>query len=72
MRKLSRNEIKKLSGGMTPPDDGSGGCPAGCTGTRDNNYQGGSCSPVTIPGSNSLPSTSSCECSVSGGHGCVS
>lgn len=72
MKKLSRNEMKMVFGGDDPfevPGDGAG-CPAACTGTKANNWQGGTCSASTLPGSGTLPPTTTCTCSVSGGSGC--
>lgn len=72
MKKLSRSEMKNVFGGKLPSDGGedAGGCPIACTGTAASNYQGGTCSVSTVPGNGTLPSTTTCTCSVSGGSGC--
>lgn len=64
--------MRKIRGGEEElsPVDNVGGCAAACTGTAASNWQGGTCSATTLPGTGGLPPTSGCACSVSGGRGC--
>ena len=68
MKKLSRNDMKNVLGGKIAPS--VGGCPAACAGTAASNWQGGTCSATTLPGTGGLPPSSGCQCSVTGGSGC--
>lgn len=67
---LTRQQLKNVLGGNGSNTTAKQPiCSGYCTGTKANNYQGGTCSsgtPVTIGGITMTP----CNCSVTGGNGC--
>lgn len=63
--------MKNVGGGdeaISAVGDAGLPCAAACTGTAASNYQGGTCSAVTLTIGGWT--TTSCSCSVSGGSGC--
>jgi hypothetical protein len=68
MKKLSRNEMKNVMGGVLP-DDGGANCSTSCTEKVRNTVYIGTCSKGTITVGGTTRQI--CTCSRAGGAGCV-
>ena len=65
MKKLSRNEMKKVMGGSAPYDGDGGGCKTACYKAGEST---GTCTKNTVTIGQTTATT--CDCSISGASSC--